>query len=176
MDAHKTPDPREGVAAMLRQFAGVSGDLSRSFGSRYAMHHTAARAIMELMEADRRGTPLTAGQLGARLDLTPASVTALVDRLLAAGHVRREVDPTDRRRVLLVVEPAAVHLGQEFFQPLAADLAGVMAAYDDAELALIEGFLRASTEVVRTHLTRSTQAADPPGGTASQRSARPGRA
>ncbi|MBG6223876.1 DNA-binding MarR family transcriptional regulator [Arthrobacter sp. CAN_A2] len=155
MDPHKTPDRQKDVSAKLRRFSSVSGDLSRAFGTRYGMHHTAARAVMELMEAARRGTPLTSGQLGDLLDLTPASVTALVDRMLAAGHVRREPDPTDRRRVLLIVEPAAVQLGHEFFQPLAADLSVMMSDYDDAQLELIDRFLRDSTAVVLKHLART---------------------
>ncbi|MDN5933789.1 MAG: MarR family transcriptional regulator, partial [Pseudonocardia sp.] len=122
--------------------------------TRYGMHRTAARAIVELMKAAEGGTPMTAGQLGAALDLTPASVTALVDRMVAAGHVRREPDPTDRRRVLLTVEPAAVHLGEQFFRPLADDLFVMMERYSDDDLRLIAQFLGQSIDVVRNHLAR----------------------
>ncbi|MHA7241225.1 MarR family winged helix-turn-helix transcriptional regulator [Arthrobacter sp. TMS1-12-1] len=155
METHKALDRTEEVSAQLRRFASAAGDLERAFGIRNGMHLTAARAVMELMQAAERGTPLTAGQLGDLLDLTPASVTALVDRMLAAGHVRREPDPTDRRRVLLMVEPAAVRLGHEFFRPLTADLSDLMSTYDDAELELIQRFLGESTDVVLRYLTRS---------------------
>jgi DNA-binding MarR family transcriptional regulator len=47
--------------------------------------------------------PVTAGQLALLMGLTSGAVTGLVDRLEAQGFVRRERDPHDRRRVLIVM-------------------------------------------------------------------------
>ncbi|MQY04707.1 MarR family winged helix-turn-helix transcriptional regulator [Actinomadura macrotermitis] len=47
--------------------------------------------------------PMTPGELGARTGLTTGPTTRLVDRLEAAGHVRRVPVPGDRRKV--IVEP-----------------------------------------------------------------------
>jgi hypothetical protein len=41
-----------------------------------------------------------------------------VDWLENAGHVRRERDPHDRRKVTIVMQPPALHLAMEFFVPL----------------------------------------------------------
>ena len=45
--------------------------------------------------------PLTPTDLAARLNVTPAAVTELADRLEHASHLSRAQHPTDRRRVLL---------------------------------------------------------------------------
>lgn len=46
---------------------------------------------------------MTPGELGARTGLTTGPTTRLIDRLEAAGYVRRAPDPGDRRKVM--VEP-----------------------------------------------------------------------
>ncbi|MRH90875.1 MarR family transcriptional regulator [Nocardia sp. SYP-A9097] len=47
--------------------------------------------------------PMTPGELGTRTGLTTGPTTRLIDRLEAAGYVRRAADPGDRRKV--IVEP-----------------------------------------------------------------------
>lgn len=47
--------------------------------------------------------PLTAGQLAQRTGLTTGATTRMIDRLEQGRFVRRERDPTDRRRVIVVV-------------------------------------------------------------------------
>lgn len=48
--------------------------------------------------------PQTAGQLAVHLGLTRGgAITGMIDRLEAGGYVRRERDPGDRRRVLVMV-------------------------------------------------------------------------
>lgn len=47
--------------------------------------------------------PLTVGEIGSALGLDSATLTPLLKRLEAAGHVSRRRDPQDERRVL--VEP-----------------------------------------------------------------------
>lgn len=49
------------------------------------------------------GHPVTVGELGARLRLDSGTLTPLLKRLEAAGHVVRRRDTTDERRVLLEV-------------------------------------------------------------------------
>lgn len=51
----------------------------------------------------RAGEPQRQATLAALLDVVPRSVTSLVDDLEAAGLVRRDPDPTDRRATLVAV-------------------------------------------------------------------------
>ena len=54
--------------------------------------------------------PATPGELAERAGLTAGgAITAVVDRLEAAGFVHRERDPADRRRVIVTADLQAVY-------------------------------------------------------------------
>jgi DNA-binding MarR family transcriptional regulator len=122
------------------------------FGARFAtangLHPTDLRAIIDLLDAERDGLTATPGWLGERLSLNSASVTALVDRLQRAGHVRREPDPHDRRRVRLIVSREAKALGRAFFGPLMARVVGMLDGYGEDDLAVIHRFLSETADIV----------------------------
>ena len=63
--------------------------------------------MLALWGADK---PLTVGDVGARLRLDSGTLTPLLKRLEAAGHVVRRRDPADERRVLLEVTDAGWEL------------------------------------------------------------------
>jgi DNA-binding MarR family transcriptional regulator len=48
-----------------------------------------------------RGEAMTVGDVGRRVQLDTGTLTPLLKRLEAAGHLRRRRDPADERRVLL---------------------------------------------------------------------------
>ena len=50
---------------------------------------------------DARGEAMTVGDVGRRVQLDTGTLTPLLKRLEAAGHLRRRRDPGDERRVLL---------------------------------------------------------------------------
>jgi hypothetical protein len=52
------------------------------------------------------------------------------------------------------VTPKTEALAETIFGPMAEEGYRVMAAYSDAELELISGFIRASRELLKRHLTR----------------------
>ena len=58
--------------------------------------------------------PITAGELAESAGLTTGSVTAVIDRLVAKGYLRRVADPADRRRVMVELTERA----QELRRPL----------------------------------------------------------
>jgi DNA-binding MarR family transcriptional regulator len=60
--------------------------------------------LMALGYLRDRGS-LRAGQLGERLGLTSASITALIDRLERIGYAHRQPHPTDRRSILVELTP-----------------------------------------------------------------------
>lgn len=139
------------IGDLLRRLSFELDEMSRRFAARHGLHQTAGRALFALMEAGEQGRPMTAGRLAASLGLSSAAVTALVDRMVAAGHVRRERDPADRRRVVLVTEGSADELGEAFFRPLGDELERRTADFDDAELDVVRRYLRAATDAVRRH-------------------------
>ncbi|WP_018348510.1 MarR family winged helix-turn-helix transcriptional regulator [Longispora albida] len=137
---------------LVHLLRGVSVELTQraaEFAAANGLHATDVRALICLLDADRAGITATPGWLGEQLGLNSASVTALADRLERLGHIRRERDPADRRRVLLGVEPAAVELGWSFFGPLIGSLTGAMAGFSPAELDTAARFLTAMREAVQ---------------------------
>lgn len=147
------------VIRQLQTLGAEMADLARRFGTAHGLDHSAARALLVLVAAAREGRDVTAGTIGRELGLSSASVTALVDRLVSSGHVRREPDPHDRRRALLRLEPSATALGPAYFGPLAADLADRLAAFDERELEVVRRFLSAALDSLVAHRERgaSTQ-------------------
>lgn len=89
---------------------------------------------------DREG-PLTPSELAARLGITPAAVTGVIDRLEAAGHARRERRGADRRSVQVVPEPASLAEAALELRPLVDELRRRVDAYTPEEMAVIERFL-----------------------------------
>jgi DNA-binding MarR family transcriptional regulator len=92
--------------------------------------------------------PAPAGRLAELTGLTTGAVTGVIDRLENGGFARREVDPADRRKVIVV--PDAERVDRDLFPHFPSlQRAAAGAFYDDfsiAELERISEFL--------SHLTR----------------------
>ena len=87
--------------------------------------------------------PAPAGRLAELTGLTTGAVTGVIDRLEKGGFVRREVDPTDRRKVIVV--PDAGRVDRNLFPHFPSlKRAAAQQFYDDfsiAELERIKEFL-----------------------------------
>jgi DNA-binding MarR family transcriptional regulator len=55
------------------------------------------RALHFLIVANHRAEVVTPGMLGTHLEMSPASITKLLNRLEKGGHIVRHVHPVDRR-------------------------------------------------------------------------------
>ena len=104
-------DARQELALLLRRLTVELDAVGQRFAQLHGLNRTDVRALVAIMDAARRGEALTAGGLGAAVELRSASVTALVDRLEKVGHVRRVRDPEDRRRVVLEMSDSAMAAG-----------------------------------------------------------------
>src|SRR3954467_1126527 len=122
-------EQRAELALLLRRLTVELDAVGQRFAGLHGLNRTDVRALVAIMDAARAGRPVTAGALGAAVELSSASVTALVDRLERAGHVRRVRDEADRRRVVLEMSPAAMTAGAGFFGGPRAALAAAMAGF-----------------------------------------------
>ena len=87
---------------------------------------------------------LTAGELAERTGLTTGATTRLIDRLERAGHVRRVVDPADRRRVNVEPVPGSLDLDRTV-GPARRLVGEVFAGFSPQQLeTLFEYFTRAA--------------------------------
>jgi hypothetical protein len=96
---------------------------------------------------------MTAGQLAKTTGLTTASITGVIDRLEEAGYVRRERDPSDRRRVVvrLVLERAVSDVATVFL-PMVRAWQNMAERYSDEDLRLIVEFYGQMEDVLRQHI------------------------
>jgi DNA-binding MarR family transcriptional regulator len=91
-----------GVADLLLR---VSRRLQRRVAAGLAPLGVTQAQVRALRALDREHRPVRMGVLAERLDVVPRSATSLIDALAAAGLVRREPDPDDRRAVAVSLTP-----------------------------------------------------------------------
>ncbi|HEV7628671.1 MAG TPA: MarR family winged helix-turn-helix transcriptional regulator, partial [Streptomyces sp.] len=110
------------------------------------LHPTDVQALVAILDGDVEGAALTPGRLREQLNLTSGAVTACLDRLERAGHVRRTRDSTDRRVVHLRYELAAKAVARAYFRPLARGTEAARELFSEQELAVVLRFLAAMNE------------------------------
>jgi DNA-binding MarR family transcriptional regulator len=122
------------MSADMRAVTAQSDRLGRYFARQNEVSGNDFHALLHVMVAETAGKPLTMADLRQRMDVSPAAITYLVDRMIEAGHVRREADPADRRKALLRYEDSAMELAREFFTPLGVHLRSALADLSDKDL------------------------------------------
>jgi DNA-binding MarR family transcriptional regulator len=122
------------MSADMRAVTAQSDRLGRYFARQNDLSGNDFHALLHVMVAEAAGTPLTMAQLRQRMDVSPAAITYLVDRMIDAGHVRREADPGDRRKALLRYENSSMELANAFFTPLGIHLRSALAELPDKDL------------------------------------------
>jgi DNA-binding MarR family transcriptional regulator len=122
------------MSADMRAVTAQSDRIGRHFARQNEVSGNDFHALLHVMVAETAGTPLTMAQLRQRMDVSPAAITYLVDRMIDAGHVRRESDPSDRRKALLRYEDSGMELAHAFFLPLGAHLRAELASLPDRDL------------------------------------------
>ena len=126
----------------------------------------AVGARLGLIAAERHclgllyGGPQSAGAVAAATGLTPAAVTALIDRLEARGLVTRTRSLEDRRKVVIEATELTRELSERYYGPIAREGEKVVAGFSGAELAVVLRFIDAALDLQNGQLARLK--ADPP--------------
>ena len=137
------------IAADVRAMTAESDQIGRHFAGRHDVAANDFRALLHLMVAETSGVPLTAGDLRRRMGVSGAAITYLVERMIASGHVRREADPADRRKVLLRVADHGMDVARGFFSPLADHTRRALAEISDDDLAAAHRTFTAVIDAMR---------------------------
>lgn len=123
------------IAADVRALTAESDQIGHNFAGRHAMTANDFRALLHVIVAETAGEPLTAGELRKRMGVSGAAITYLVERMITSGHLLRDSDPSDRRKVMLRVADQGMEVAREFFTPLAAHTRRALADVPDGDLA-----------------------------------------
>nr|WP_246481308.1 MarR family transcriptional regulator [Amycolatopsis umgeniensis] len=127
---------------------------SRALSTETVMFHTAIAersglSAVESKVADylARFGPQTPKALSQLSGLAPASITALIDRLVDKGIVARKPHPEDRRKVLIEIDGAMMASAAPMWDHLVRRVREACEGYSDVELETVLRFLADATAI-----------------------------
>jgi DNA-binding MarR family transcriptional regulator len=137
------------ISADLREIATESDQIGRLAAVSHDLRPNDFRALMHIMVAETAGRPMTSGDLSQRMGLSGSAGTYLVDRLIGAGHIRRDSHPGDRRKVILRRGESGLAAARSFFGPLGAHTRVALEDLPDADLMAAHRVLAALIDAMR---------------------------
>ncbi|KOG34240.1 MULTISPECIES: MarR family winged helix-turn-helix transcriptional regulator [Streptomyces] len=133
----------QSFAVALRRTQGEINRLVHGFAQAQGLHPTDVQALAVVLDSPE---PLTPGRLREHLGLTSGAVTACLDRLERAGHIRRSRESADRRVVHVRYEDGAKAAARRYFLPLAEAAERARERFDADELVVALRFLNTLNE------------------------------
>jgi|SRR6476661_6680960 len=124
-------------------------------------HDLSMRQLSALQFID--GTETTLGDVARNLNVTPAVVTGLIDRLERRGYVRRVASVFDRRRVYIELTTAGEDVRDHAEDQLAKRFDDLLAKLSDEEIASLEEGLRVMEKVMASVEPRRSKPVIKPG-------------
>lgn len=132
-----SPLARDSIGLRLKTISILTRQIGRKIGESLGVNVTDMAALEQLLGEG----PMTPGQLAEHLKVTTAAATQIVDRLERAGHVTRQRQADDRRKICVVPLEASIDRAFAQLAPMLDGLDRVIASLSPAEREVIEGFL-----------------------------------
>jgi DNA-binding MarR family transcriptional regulator len=145
---------RRAMLEALNKVIREASALGQMFSEAVAAHVGLGGADLEYLDVLTMRGRMTAGDLATATGLTSGAVTGVVDRLEAAGFVRRERDRQDRRRVFITARHDGLRRLQPFYRPLTKAMTALANGYSDAEIAAFLNYFSRSRDIMRVQLKR----------------------
>jgi DNA-binding MarR family transcriptional regulator len=143
--------PLEELAVVSRRHMASYALFNQAVADRLGLHPTDLQCLNLLTLQDG---PVTIGRIAEMTGLTTGSATRLVDRLEKAGHVVRERDAADRRRVLVAAVPERIAEFGRMWDRLSAGWSVLFDELDDVELAVVVGHMGRTVDFSAAQITR----------------------
>jgi DNA-binding MarR family transcriptional regulator len=131
-------------------------ELGREMGIHTIMFHTAVAERLGLNITDHkcldhilRTNGATAGELSRFTGLTTGAITGVIDRLERAGFARRQPDPQDRRKVIVVPLPERLAEVGKLFESISRNMSRVMSRYPAQEAEILIDFMQNVRDIMR---------------------------
>ncbi|MEX5296485.1 MarR family transcriptional regulator [Kocuria sp. CPCC 205268] len=137
------------VLFLLQQFSTEAERYADQVRRGFGLAHKDVHALNEVMQANRAGRPIRAGDIARRLVLSGSATTTVIKRLVAAGHLVRTVDPRDRREVSLRATEHAYRSGRRMFSAMGEEVLAVLDDCTDEEIEVLRRRLPQLTDAVR---------------------------
>ena len=115
----------------------MSGQLPHAIARRTGLSESELHSLRHLL-----GGPIGPNDLARRIGVTSAASSGIVDRLESRGHVTRHAHPTDKRRTVVSISDSGRAEVLAQMRPMFEGLVAADAKLDDAQRAVVEGYLR----------------------------------
>lgn len=140
------PQDNREIGSALRRVLQAGREMQATLSRGLGLRVTDVQAVDHVASAEQ---PMGTVELGNRLGMRSSSAVALVNRLVEAGHLAREPDPRDRRRVVLVPTTdgrAEVH---GILTPMLEQLRALIDELNEDEAAAVLWFLQEAAVTLR---------------------------
>jgi len=121
-----------------------------AIAEKMGLNVTDAECIDFLMEMGSS----TAGDLAKVTRLTTGAITNVIDRLEKAGFVKREKDPKDRRKVIVMLNPERHEKKKKYYESLANDVFSLFSSYTKKDLKFLITHTAALKNIYQTQMKK----------------------
>lgn len=129
------------VLRSLRTYRAAEQAMRRRTRESMKMGEADLRALRFLLKSETEGRPVTPNDLAVLLGMKSSSITIMLDRLTASGHIRRAPHPSDRRSIVITATPGADEEVRETLGDMHRRLLSVAAALDEDQAGVVTAFL-----------------------------------
>ena len=148
---------REAVSALTGEQQRLFSESQRvmhAFARQHALSERELTALLAVMVAENRGDSITPTALARHIRLSSPATTSVINKLVAAGHVVRDRQSDDLRRVTLRYGDRAREVGEAFFGPLAGLTDAHAEEFSLEELAVVHRYLGGMATIMADHANR----------------------
>jgi DNA-binding MarR family transcriptional regulator len=138
------------VLKSLRDYRTAETEIRRNTRDSMGMGETDILALRYLLKVQASGKQVVPKDLSRFLNITSASTTSLIDRLVASGHVRREAHPSDRRSVVVVPTVESDKEVRETLGAMHRRMMTVAEGLSAEEARIVVDFLQGMTEALQS--------------------------
>lgn len=143
-DAEVAHEMLRSIRQIVRRISEYSRSLSRDVGLTVPQ----LMCLKQIGDLEPDEPEITVALVGTRVDLSAATVSRIVDRLVRAGLVLRERRARDRRKVCLSLTTAGLERYQALPTPMQERFVGQLMKLDDDERGDLLAALRRITELM----------------------------
>lgn len=138
------------VLGALRRYGVAETEMRKRMRKAMGMNETDLAALHHLIRAKVSNESMGAKDLAALLDVSPASVSVMLERLERSGYVSRTIHPTDRRASVVVITDEGEAEVSQTLGPLHERLLTVASSMPSGDAGAVYRFLTAMLQAVET--------------------------
>ena len=154
MSKQSKPELIEAIQHRVAEFQQLADQYDEAAAALLGVNRTDLRLLGLL---SLRGS-LTAGELAAAAALSPAATSTAIQRIVAAGHARREAAAEDRRRAVISLTRRTESRIAEIYAAVAEAGRRQLAGYTERELRVIQDFLSHGNDLLAERAARLRRA------------------